>query len=133
MKRVNVARQSVACAGRCRQGLKCLFAAVVAVLALGARAAVIPIPENETLYMGGTGADPLNQRSNYIVFEPGSTLVITQIGTSATIWATLVATNGAAYLECMNMTTNKTANPSVQLHAFAYGGGSLTLRNMTQP
>ncbi len=108
---------------------KPFIVAIAAVMSLCASAAVITIPENGTLRLGGTGADPLNQRSNYIVFEPGSTLVITQIGTSATIWATLVATNGAAYLECVN---NSYA-PSVQLHAFAYGAGSLTLRNMKQP
>ena len=83
--------------------------------------------------MGGTQADPNNQRANYIVFEPGSTLVVTQIGTSASIWASLVATNGEAFVECMNETANETHNPTFQLHVFAYGAGSLTLRNMMQP
>ena len=112
-----------------KKTVKLFLAAFAAAVALGASAAVITIPEDGTLRMGGTGADPLNQRSNYIVFEPGSTLVITQIGTSATIWTTLVATNGAAYLECVN----KSYAPSIQFHAFAYGAGSLTLRNMGQP
>ena len=105
---------------------KTFIVAFAAVVALCASAEVITIPENGTLMMGGTAADTNNQRSNFIVFEPGSTLVVTQIGTSSSVWPTLIATNGAAYVECLD----PTKTPTLQYNVFAYGSGSLTLRHM---
>ena len=105
---------------------KTFIVAFAAVVALCASAEVITIPENGTFVMGGTGEDPNNKRPNFIVFEPGSTLVVTQIGTSSSVWPTLIATNGAAYVECLD----PTKTPTFQYNVFAYGSGSLTLRHM---
>ncbi|MCQ2391893.1 MAG: hypothetical protein MJ240_10765, partial [Kiritimatiellae bacterium] len=91
----------------------------------GMAGAVTVIPAGGTLTIGGTAAEPngSNKQGGYIVFEPGSTLVLTQINGSATIWATLVATNGDAYLRA-DMPRDR--QPSIQGHVFAYGAGSLT-------
>ena len=119
---------SSACAGVCGRGFKKFFAAFVAMLALGLSAAVITIPENGTLTIGGTAADPYNQRANYIVFEPGSTLVVTSINASLSIWSTLIATNGAATVRLGE--ADKSKGPTFQYNVFINGEGSLTLRDM---
>ena len=98
-------------------------------LAFGAFAEVITIPENGTLTIGGAQADPYNKLTNYIVFEPGSTLVVTQYNAAVNIWATLIATNGNAFVEC----SDPSLSPTIEFNVFAYGAGSLTLRNMNQP
>ena len=105
-----------------------IAAAAIAALALAPvfAASISTIPENGTITVGGSGADEINKRGNFIVFTPGSTLVVTQNGESLTIWATLVATNGAA-------TISGPAGKTMQLqcHIFAYGGGSLTLEGVS--
>ena len=130
MKKVRVPRQSEACAGMRRRGLKVLFAAVAAVMALGASAAVITIPENGTLVMGGTGADPNNKTGNCIVFTPGSTLVVTSINDTLSIWTSIIATNGAATVRCGPGDTD--SGPTFQYHCFIKGAGSLTLKDMKE-
>ena len=108
--------------------VKSFLVAFAAVVALCASAAVITIPENGTFVMGGTGADPNNKTGNYIVFTPGSTLVITSINYTLSIWPSIIATNGAAYVKCGPDDTGK--GPTFQYHCFIRGEGSLTLRDM---
>ena len=110
--------------------VKMFLAAFAAIVALCASAAVITIPENGTFTMGGTGDDPNNKTSNYLVFEPGSTLVVTSINNTVSIWPTIIATNGAATVRCGEGDTDKT--PTFQYHCFIRGEGSLTLRDMKE-
>ena len=102
--------------------LAILAAAAMAIM--GASGDVITIPENGTFIMGGTGDDPVNKRSNYIVFEPGSTLVVTQIGNNVTIWPVVVATNGAATVRGVVGRSMNISN-----HMFVFGEGSLTIED----
>ena len=108
---------------------KMFLAAFAAAVALCASAAVITIPENGTFTMGGTGADPNNKTGNYIVFTPGSTLVITSINNTLSIWPTIIATNGAATVKCEPASDK---GPTFQYHCFIKGEGSLTLRDMNE-
>ena len=101
------------------KGIALALAAMVALCGM-ADTTVTTIPENGTLYIGGVSADPLNR--GFIIFEPGSTLVVTQQNSALNVWATLVATNGAATLEFRG-----TAEPQLQRHVFARGEGSLTV------
>ena len=101
------------------KGIALVLAAVAAFCGM-ADTTVTTIPENGTLYIGGVSADPLNR--GFIIFEPGSTLVVTQQNNVLIVWATLVATNGAATLEFRG-----TAGPQLSSHVFACGEGSLTV------
>ena len=96
--------------------------AIVAALCATASALVTEIPENGTLYVGGdaTSGAPYNKQNAYIVFNPRSTLVVTQ-ALARTVWATLIATNGAATLHYASGTTACNINS----HAFIRGAGSL--------
>ena len=102
-----------------KRGLIALAAVMVSFCGI-ADTTVTTIPENGTLYIGGAAADPLNK--GFIIFEPGSTLVVTQMNAVLNVWATLVATNGAATLEFRG-----TAEPGLRSHVFACGEGSLAV------
>ena len=112
----------------CRKVAAIALASIMAACAFGD---VLTIPENGTFTMGGVGAsaangDPNNIRERVILFQPGSTLVITQINGSASIWPILIATNGAATVRGLNLS----AGVTFQNHVFAFGDGSLTLEDM---
>ncbi len=93
--------------------------------AFAVNAAVTVIPENETLYIGGAGSDPANNRGGFIIFNPGSTLVVTQ-SAAKSVWAALVATNGAA---TVRFESAGAATPMINGHVFARGAGSLALES----
>ena len=101
-----------------------LIAGIIAACSAAFAAAplVTVIPEGVTLYVGGSGADPYNKQGSFIVFNPGSTLVVTQTA-ARTVWATLVATNGAATLRY----ESGTATCCINSHVFARGAGSLNV------
>ncbi len=103
-------------------------AVLAGVLALccGASAVVTVIPENGTFYVGGDGTSgaPYNTHNSFIVFNPGSTLVVTQT-TALTVWSILIATNGAATLEFGSGTSPHYINS----HVFACGNGSLKVKS----
>ena len=66
----------------CRKVAAIALASMMAACASGD---VLTIPENGTFTIGGTGADPNNAKPRVILFQPGSTLVITQINGTASI------------------------------------------------
>ena len=61
-------------------------------------APITEIPAGETLFVGGAGSDPYNTQGGCIIFNAGSTLVVTQ-SAALTVWSSLIATNGAATIE----------------------------------
>lgn len=108
----------------------CLLASVVlsAVGVHGADDDVITIREGETLTIGGAGADPNNKHGTYIVFEPGSTLVVTQLNGALSVWPSLIVTNRAATVKCDDAGKSKVL--TFQAHVFTGGSGVLKLANM---
>ncbi|MBR4651950.1 MAG: hypothetical protein IKO72_01185 [Kiritimatiellae bacterium] len=102
-------------------------AVLAGVLALccGVSAVVMEIPANGTLYVGGDGTygGPYNKQGGFIIFNPGSTLVVTQT-VALTVWATLIVTNGAATVR-YEPTTSSMA--SISSHMFIRGDGSLNV------
>jgi len=105
--------------------LKAVVFLLISAVALAVNAVVTVIPENTTLYIGGSGADPYNGQGSFIIFNPGSTLVVTQTQAKS-VWAALIATNGAATLRF----DSKGANvPYINSHLFAHGNGSLNIES----
>lgn len=100
-----------------------LLAGIIAACGAALAAPLVTvIPEGGTLYVGGSGADPYNKQGSFIIFNPGSTLVVTQTA-ARTVWATLVATNGAATLRY----ESGSATCCINSHVFARGAGSLNV------
>lgn len=89
---------------------------------------ITEIPAGETFYVGGAGSDPYNTQGGLIIFNAGSTLVVTQTA-ALTVWSSLIATNGAATLEFKPRVAD--ANAVLAGNLFIRDKGSLLVKGAT--
>ena len=88
-------------------------------------APITEIPAGQTLFVGGAGSDPCNTQGGCIIFNAGSTLVVTQ-SAALTVWSSLIATNGSATLEFRPRTDD--ASAVFAGHLFVRGDGALQVK-----